>query len=85
MQVLIKKFSLIHDGIEYKAGEVAELPDDVGERLIIAAPSEFAEVPKAVIKTTAKSNINNIKSKKKTEPEEDDALPPINPKDTVKK
>lgn len=82
MQVLIKKFSLIHDDIEYKAGEMAELPDDVGERLIIAAPSEFAEVPKAVIKTTAKSN---IKSKKKTEPEEDDALPPINPKDTVKK
>ena len=82
MQVLIKKFSLIHDDIEYKAGEVAELPDDVGERLIIAAPSEFAEVPKAVIKTAAKSN---IKRKKKTELEEDDALPPINPKDTVKK
>ncbi len=82
MQVLIKKFSLIHDGIEYKAGEVAELPDDVGERLITAAPNEFAEVPKAGTKITVK---NNIKSKKKTEPEEDDALPPINPKDTVKK
>ena len=82
MQILIKKFSLIHNNIEYKAGEVAELPDDVGERLISVAPSEFAEVPKAVIKTAAKSN---IKSKKKIEPEEDDALPPINPKDTVKK
>lgn len=82
MQVLIKKFSLIHDDIEYKAGEVAELPDDVGERLIIAAPNEFAEVPKAVTKTAIKSN---IKSKKKTESEEDEALPPINPKDTIKK
>ncbi len=42
MQVLIKKFELVRDGITYQAGTVADLPADVAAELISSAPKEFA-------------------------------------------
>lgn len=44
MKVLVKKFSLCHDGMTYGAGCVADLPDDVAAELIQQSPKEFAAV-----------------------------------------
>ncbi|WP_443674648.1 hypothetical protein [Megasphaera sp.] len=44
MKILVKKFSLCHDGVNYSAGSVADLPDDVAADLIQHSPKEFAAV-----------------------------------------
>lgn len=44
MKILVKKFSLCHDGTTYGAGSVADLPDDVAANLIQQSPKEFAAV-----------------------------------------
>lgn len=44
MQILVKKFTLRRNGIEYKAGSVVELPDAEGTALVAGAPLEFEEV-----------------------------------------
>ena len=44
MKILVKKFSLCHDGTTYGAGSVADLPDDVAANLIQHSPKEFAAV-----------------------------------------
>lgn len=44
MKVLVKRFSLCHDGTTYGAGSVADLPDDVAANLIQQSPKEFAAV-----------------------------------------
>ena len=44
MKILVKKFSLCHDGTTYDAGSVADLPDDVAANLIQQSPKEFAAV-----------------------------------------
>lgn len=49
MQVLIKKFTLLRDGIEYKAGTILELPEAEAEALVAGAPKEFEKVSVAVV------------------------------------
>lgn len=44
MQVVIKKFTLMYNGVQYVAGQVADLPDDVAAELVNNAPKEFAMV-----------------------------------------
>lgn len=44
MQILVKKFTLRRNGIEYKAGSVVELPDAEGTALVAGAPLEFEEI-----------------------------------------
>ncbi len=44
MKVLVKKFSLCHDGATYGSGNVVDLPDDVAAELIQQSPKEFAAV-----------------------------------------
>jgi hypothetical protein len=44
MKILVKKFSLCHDGVTYGAGSVADLPDDVAAKLIQQSPKEFSAV-----------------------------------------
>lgn len=44
MKILVKKFSLCHDGVTYGAGSVADIPDDAAAGLIQQAPKEFAAV-----------------------------------------
>lgn len=44
MKILVKRFSLCHDGVNYGAGSVADIPDDVATELIQQAPKEFAVV-----------------------------------------
>lgn len=48
MQVLIKKFTLLRDGIKYKAGTILELPEAEAEALVAGAPKEFEKVSVAV-------------------------------------
>lgn len=49
MQVLIKKFTLLRDGIEYKAGTIIELPEAEANALVAGAPKEFEKVSVAVV------------------------------------
>ena len=44
MKILVKKFSLCHDGVKYSAGSVVDLPDDVAADLIQHSPKEFTAV-----------------------------------------
>lgn len=44
MQILVKKFTLRRNGVEYKAGSVVELPDTEGTALVAGAPLEFEEI-----------------------------------------
>lgn len=44
MKVLVKKFSLKRDGIEYNAGAVVDIPVDDARYLIATAPTEFEAV-----------------------------------------
>ena len=44
MKILVKKFSLCHDGTTYGAGSVVDLPDDVAANLIQQSLKEFAAV-----------------------------------------
>ena len=44
MQVIVKKFSLMYNGEQFVAGQVADLPDDVATSLVDNAPREFALV-----------------------------------------
>lgn len=55
MQVLIKKFTLLRDGIEYKAGTILELPEAEAEALVAGAPKEFEKVSVAVVVNAAAS------------------------------
>lgn len=44
MKILVKRFSLCHDGVNYGTGSVADIPDGVAAELIQQAPKEFAAV-----------------------------------------
>lgn len=44
MKVLVKKFSLKRDGIEYNTGAVVDIPVDDARYLISTAPTEFETV-----------------------------------------
>lgn len=52
MQVLIKKFTLLRDGIKYKAGTIIELPEAEAEALVAGAPKEFEKISVAVVVST---------------------------------
>ena len=43
-QVLIKKFTLLRNGVEYKAGTILELPEVEANALVAGAPKEFEKV-----------------------------------------
>ena len=43
-QVLIKKFTLRHNGQDYKAGTIINLPEAEAEALVASAPKEFEKV-----------------------------------------
>lgn len=47
MKVLIKKFSLVRDGITYNAGSVVDLPDEEALKLSREAAKEFALLEEA--------------------------------------
>lgn len=53
MKILVKRFSLCHDGASYGAGSIADLPDDVAAELIQQAPKEFAAINTTVAEETA--------------------------------
>lgn len=44
MQILVKKFTLRRNGVEYKAGSVVEISDAEGAALVAGAPLEFEEI-----------------------------------------
>lgn len=76
MQVVIKKFTLMYNGVQYVAGQVADLPDDVAASLVDNAPREFALV-KAEQQPAKKSRTVKKASK-------DDMLPDIDASSLVK-
>ena len=47
MKVLIKKFSLLRDGVTYGAGQVLDLPEAEALKLAQNAPKEFALLEEA--------------------------------------
>ena len=49
MKVLIKKFSLLRDGLMYGAGQIVDLPDEEAMKLVQNAPKEFALLEEAVV------------------------------------
>lgn len=54
MKILVKKFSLCHDGVNYGAGSVVDLPDDIASALIQQSPKEFVAVDApAAVETAA--------------------------------
>ena len=57
-QVLIKKFTLLRNGVEYKAGTILELPE--ANALVAGAPKEFEKVSVGVV-------VNSTTSAKKAE------------------
>lgn len=48
-QVLIKKFTLLRNGVEYKAGTILELPEAEANALVVGAPKEFEKVSVGVV------------------------------------
>ncbi len=42
MKVMIKRFSLRHNGKTYQAGQTAELPEETAKKLVVDSPKEFA-------------------------------------------
>lgn len=76
MQVIVKKFSLMYNGEQFAAGQVADLPDDVAASLVDNAPREFALV-KAEQQPAKKSRTVKKASK-------DDMLPDIDASSLVK-
>lgn len=48
-QVLIKKFTLLRNGVEYKAGTILELPEAEANALVTGAPKEFEKVSVGVV------------------------------------
>jgi hypothetical protein len=76
MQVIVKKFSLMYNGEQFVAGQVADLPDDVATSLVDNAPREFALV-KAEQQPAKKSRTVKKASK-------DDILPDIDASSLVK-
>ncbi len=82
MKVLIKKFSLVRDGVTYNAGSVVDLPDKEALRLTGEAAKEFAlleEVMKTEDEMPAKASAEKKKANKKGAPksETDDAVEAI--------
>lgn len=59
-QVLIKKFTLLRNGVEYKAGTILELPEAEANALVAGAPKEFEKVSVGVV-------VNSTTSAKKAE------------------
>lgn len=62
-QVLIKKFTLLRNGVEYKAGTILELPEAEANALVAGAPKEFEKVSVGVVvnsNTSAKKSRKNI-------------------------
>lgn len=76
MQVIVKKFSLMYNGEQFVAGQVADLPDDVAASLVDNAPREFALVKAE--QQPAKKNRTVKKASK------DDMLPDIDASSLVK-
>lgn len=62
MKVLVKKFSLKRDGIEYNAGAVVDIPADDARYLISTAPTEF----EAVTPTYEDMTVDELKALAKT-------------------
>lgn len=62
MKVLVKKFSLKLDGIEYNAGAVVDIPADDARYLISTAPTEF----EAVTPTYEDMTVDELKALAKT-------------------
>lgn len=58
-QVLIKKFTLLRNGVEYKAGTILELPEAEANALVAGAPKEFEKVAVTVISDADAGSDNN--------------------------
>lgn len=41
MKIVILKYSLLHNGREYKAGDIVDLPEEEAKELVKTAPKEF--------------------------------------------
>lgn len=66
MKVLIKKFSLLRDGVEYGAGQVVDLPDDEAQKLARNAPKEFALLEETPVAQAELPNAVSVKKEKLT-------------------
>ena len=60
MYILVKKFSLRHNNVVYAAGSVAELPDDVAQKLYDDAPEEFEIIGEPEAETTIPEDVEII-------------------------
>ena len=52
MKVLVKKFTLVRDGVTYNAGEIVDLPVEEATRLVNESGKEFALLADCLLYTS---------------------------------